>query len=208
MKSERNTLEMTLDTVRLTAEEPESAERIVLATLLWPRPMISERVSSRVLTFRDGAADLAEKDWTERILFKETVEGTYGLIVQVTEPMSSGEVAKFFRQLGEALLKVSASEMAKLVSGPWLGALARIPLQILAEEVGAPGQGPKLAAAGRITLLPGEPGSLRIPLQTVRDQYRTETRRVGSRKITRRVKTASAGEPAGEIVLQADYYKE
>lgn len=208
MKSERNTLEMALTSVRLSGAEKGTAERIVLATLLWPRPMISDRVSSRVVTFWDGAADLAEKDWTERILFKETVEGTYGLVVQVTEPMSSGQIAKFFRQLGEALLKASASEAAKLVAGPWLGALARIPLQILAEEVGASGSGPRLEAAGRIALLPGEPGNLRIPLQTVRDQYRTETRRVGSRKVTRRVKIASAGDPAGEIVLQADYYKE
>lgn len=208
MKSERNTLEMALTAVRLAAEKPASAERLVFATLLWPRPMISERVSTRVLSFRDGAADLAGKDWTERILFKETVEGTYGLIVQVTEPMSSGQIASFFRKLGAALVKATATEAAKLVSGPWLGVLTRIPLQILAEAVGASDQGPKLEAAGRVSLLPGEAGSLTLPLRIVSDQYRTVTRRIGARRVTRRVKTASAGDPAGEIVLQADYYKE
>jgi hypothetical protein len=208
MKSERNTLEMSLSSVRLEGSDPEAAERLVLATLLWPRPMISERISSRVLSFRDGAADLGDKDWTERILFKETVEGTYGLVVQVTEPMSAQQVARFFRQMGEALLKLTATEAGKQVSGFWLGALARIPLQILAGEVGDTGKGPKLAAAGRITLQPGESGNLQVPLQAVSDQYRTEVRRVGSRRITRRVKTVSAGDPAGDITLQADYYKD
>lgn len=206
------------DTLELTVEGMEDhcprsllnrnrAERLMIATLVWPRPLIAERIASRSFRFQPEGLDLSNRDWSERILFKERVEGPFGLIVQVTEPLSSRDLRRATAVLGQTLLKTAGSELARVAAGPWLTALARFPFTYLTGELSDAGKTPKIVAAGRRTLLPGASGPVEIPLLVPEDIVRTRRQRVGGRTRTRRETIARKGDPAGTVRLAATYYQ-
>lgn len=196
----RISVEIRLNAVRLDAGG--DGERLLIATLVWPRPLIAERIASRPLKLESGRAAYDAADWSERILFKEQVEGPFGLVVRVTEPLSARAVARFLAQWGGALLRLAATESAKLAADPWSASLTRIPLQILAGDLGGAAKEPKIDAAGRITVPPGASGSVRVPLAAARNVYRVERRRVAGRSVTRRIRVAAESAPVGEAELE------
>ncbi|MDZ4199224.1 MAG: hypothetical protein U1E27_08070, partial [Kiritimatiellia bacterium] len=175
------TLELCLNSLRLEGSfaKLQPAERLVIATLVWPRPMIAERISSRPVRLLKGVSTLKESDWSERILFKESVSGPFGIVIRVTESLGAAKVSRFLAQWGGALLRLAGTETAKLAGDPWSASLARIPLQLFGTELSGVGKEPAVDAAGRTTVISGEQeGILRIPLVSPTDRYRTETRRI------------------------------
>ena len=128
----RGTVELALESVRgegpLASGGARPTERLVTATLLWPRPLIAERVAVRTLAFERGGLDLSERDWTERILFKETVEGPFGLLLQVSEPLAATQVARLAAAFGAALLRTAGTEIGRLAANPWSATMVRFPL--------------------------------------------------------------------------------
>lgn len=204
---DRKTLELRIQSLRLDPPfaGPARMERLRIATLIWLRPLIAERISSKPVKSVKGTLDLSGAAWSERILFKENVEGSFGLVLRVTEPLSETKIARFLAPWGAGLLRLAGTETGKLAGDPWSAALARIPLQLLAGELGNAAKEPTIVAAGRVTLRPGQSEILRVPLVSPRDRYRTETRRIAGRRSSRRIRIAAEHKPVGEVVLALEY---
>jgi hypothetical protein len=207
----RNTMEMRLQAIQGKgpwAQGGKISNRLVTVTLVWPRPLMASRVVAQTHSFTRDGLDVSGKDWSERILFKETVEGPCGVIVQVSESMTAQQLTRAAAAVGEAVLRAAGSAAASIAVGPGMTALARFPFSFLAGEISGLGKTAKVVAAGRITLVPGEHASvMEVPLQVPEDvvQLRRSTR--GGRVQTRRETLHKAGDAAGTALLEVDYYR-
>ncbi len=206
----RTTLELTLESVQgglAWATGKRTTERLVTATLIWPRPLVAGRVSAHALPFGKDGLDMAGRDWSERILFKEQVEGPFGLVIQVSESLTAQHLARVTAAIGAALLRAAGSEAASVAIGPGLTSLARFPFTFLAGELGAVGKAPAVVAAGRITLEPGTPGPVEVPLRVPEDVVRVRPARPGGRSQPRREVVRRRDDPAGTVRLDSVYYR-
>lgn len=186
----------------------KSSEHVVTATLVWPRPLVASRVAVQTQTFTRDGCQVGDMDWSERILFKETVEGPFGVIVQVSESLSSRQLASIAGALGTIFFKAAASEAARVAVGPGLRALAKFPFDYLADELSTLGQTPAVIAAGRTTLLPGAAGIVEIPLVVPDDIVKRRRITRGGRRQTSREILHKQGDSAGNAILSLDYYRD
>ncbi len=134
--SSRKTLELSLDRVELVncgSANKRAGKHVLLVSLIWPRPAIAERNAVKTFSLKDNIANLEDSDWISRILFKETVDGTFGIKVTVTEPMTDGQIGKFFAFAGSSMMKLAADQVSGLISGAVGGGMAEIPFQFLAK---------------------------------------------------------------------------
>lgn len=206
----RGTVELSLASIRgdgPLAGGARAVERLVTATLLWPRPLIAERNAARTFTFSPEGLDLHERDWTDRILFKETVEGPFGLVLQVTEGLTAAQVGKLAAAFGAAMLRTAGTELGRLAADPWSAALIRFPLQHLAGELGWVGKAPAVVAAGAVTLRPGHATPIDLPLSVPADITRVRRSGPPGRVRTRREIRHRANAPAGTARVDASYYR-
>lgn len=207
----RNTVEMRLQSIE--GEGPWSqgrkqSERIVTVSLIWPRPLVASRVAVQTHHFsREGLA-LAGWDWSERVLFKETVEGPFGVIVQVSQSMTAQQLTRVAVALGDAVLRAAGAEAARIAVGPGLSAMARFPFTYIAGELSGFGKTAKVVAAGRTTLLPGEAGTVEIPLAVPEDVVQQRGSTKAGRSQTRRETLHKQGEAAGKAILELEYYRD
>ena len=205
----RTALELTLESIRdggPWATGTCTTERLVTATLVWPRPLVAGRVSAHTLAFRKDGLDMAGRDWSERILFKEQVEGPFGLVIQVSESLTAQRLARVTAAIGDALLRAAGSEAARVAVGPGLTSLARFPFTFLASELSGIGKTPTVVAAGRITIEPGTPGPIEVPLRVPEDVVRVhQTGRAGQSRPRREV-IRRRDDPAGTVRLESVYY--
>ncbi len=206
----RDTLELSLEGVQggpVWATGRRETQRLITVTLIWPRPLVAARVATRQFAFTKEGLDVADRDWSERVLFKENVEGPFGVVVQVSQSLSSQELARITATIGGALLRAAGAEAASLVSGPGITSLARFPFNFLAGEVSGVGKVPRIEAAGRVTLQPGQGGPIEIPLTVPEDIVRVRSVRSGGRTQSRREITHRKGTAVGTIRLDAVYYR-
>ncbi len=206
----RDTLELELESIHGDVFRPRlgtSVDRLVTVSLIWPRPLMAERVAIRTLRFEKDGLDLARQDWSERILFKENVEGPFGIVVQVSETLTAQALKRIIAGLGVSVLRTAGSEAARLASGPWLSTLARFPFAHLSGDLSGAAKTPQVVAAGRITLLPGNPGPIEIPLAVPEDIVHIRRARKGDATRTRRKTLHHKGAAAGTVRLNARYYR-
>ncbi len=207
----RNTLELTLEGVQCPepwdARQKKPVERLVTATLVWPRPLVAERVAARTFRFEGVGLNLDGRDWSERILFKENVEGPFGLVVQISSSLSTHAAQKLAASLGAGLLRAAGSEAAGIAVGPGLTSLARFPFTFLAGVIGDAVKTPSVTAAGRLTQEPGGDGVLEVPLVFQKDVAHVKRTRRAGRVQARREVIHRQGEPAGTVLLRAAYYR-
>lgn len=207
----RNVVEMSLNAIRGVGpwtRGGKPSKRVITVTLVWPRPLVASRVAVQTQTFSREGLEVAGQDWSERILFKETVEGPFGVIVQVSESLTAQQLAKVAGALGEGVLKAAGTEAARIAVGPGLTALARLPFTYLAGESSALGKTAKVVAAGRVTLMPGEPGVVEIPLVVPEDVVQVRRSKRAGRMQTRRETLHKQGEAAGLVRLDVGYYRD
>ena len=211
-KYRRNTVEMHLRAIEGAgpwARGGAKVDRLVTVSLLWPRPLVASRVAVQTHAFHKDGLDLSTVDWSESALFKENVEGPYGVVVQISDSMTSQQVARLAGAIGSAVFRAAGSEAARVAVGPGLTALARFPFNFLAGEISNLGKDAGVVAAGRVTLVPEDKVRLvEIPLQVPEDvvQVRRSTR--GGRSRTRRETIHKAGDPAGVAKLALQYYRD
>ena len=211
------TLEMMLDRVEVkeTGARRKDGQHMVIATLVWPRPLIAERVSAKTLGFEGNVVDLKKSDWITRIVFKERVDGPFGIELGVTERMSNSEVAEFFRFLGSSLMKLMGNEAEDMVTSSFAGGLIKIPFQFLGNFISDLGdKGPKMIARGSICLHAEETWkekntetkTFKVPLTAPDTIYKvTRTRRHGEMQSRRRT-ILKAGEENGMIEFAGKVY--
>ena len=207
----RNTVEIQLRGI--TGEGPwrrgsKSSKRVVTVSLIWPRPLVASRVAVQTHTFTHQGLDLSAMDWSERILFKENVEGPYGIIVQISQSMTTQQIARVAGAIGDAVLRAAGSEAARVAVGPGMTALARFPFNYIAGEISNLGKTAQVVAAGRATLLPGaQEGMFEIPLQIPEDVVQTRRTTRGGRTQIRRQTLHKAQDPAGMAQLELIHYR-
>ena len=174
------------------------AENIIVAGLIWPRPMIDLRTAARSSRLEDGVVvKFSEKPFHEKILFKEIVGGKFGVTVEVTERKSPGVIAQFLSSIASDVvdavfpLPPSGETFRRIihagVSG--LGARAR----------SSPKETILRIAFGHAVVDPSTPGNFRldIPLsapQTIASPSSSATK-------SRRAPILTEGQPNGRAVL-------
>ena len=211
------TLELMLDkvTVKETGARRKKGQHMVIATLVWPRPLIAERVSAKTLAFEGNVVDLKKSDWITRIVFKERVDGPFGVELGVTERMSDSEIADFFKFLGSSLMKLMGNEAEDMMTSSLTGGLIKIPFQFLSKFISDIGdKGPKIIAGGSICLHAEETWkkkntetkTFKVPLTAPETIYKvTRTRRHGQMQSRRRT-ILKAGDDNGIIEFAGKVY--
>ncbi len=195
------TLEMMLDRVELkeTGSRRDEGEHLVIVTLVWPRPLVAERVSAKTLSFVGNVVDLKKSDWIERIIFKERIDGAFGVELGVTERMSDSEIAEFFKVLGSSLMKLVGNEAEDLMASSLAGGLIKVPFQFLSKYIAnANDESPNLIASGSVCLhaedswQDSEVMSFKVPLTAPENIYKDP-----------KVRQHGETHPRGRTVLEA-----
>lgn len=189
------------------------ARRLVIATLVWPRPRIANRVSVKALDFQNNAADLTKSTWTEKILFKESVLGPFGLQVGVTDHVTEAKAAEFLAFMGSSLFKLVGAEAKKMMAASFEGGLIKLPFEYLGKLIAASGsKDPKIPNLGMVDLDPskiwGKKKSARIeiPLKALLPIYRMGRSKRGKGNRTKRQLIVKAGQVNGSVVISGKLY--
>jgi hypothetical protein len=211
--SSRKTLELFLDRIELGncgSANKRVGKHVLLVSLVWPRPAIAERNAVKTFSLEDNAANLEDSDWMSRILFKETVAGTFGIKVTVTEPMTDGQIGKFFSYAGSSMMKLAGDQVSGLISGAVGGGLAEIPFQFLAKAVkGVSSISANILGAGSTEVNVSSSSKsakkmrLEIPLVVPRVVYATRRKGKHGNVTTRRRVILKEGESNGRLFLTA-----
>lgn len=207
---QRQTMEMSFVSIRGEGpwtRDTTGSERIVTVSLIWPRPLVASRVAVQTHAFSAKGCELQDMDWSESILFKEAVEGPFGVVVQVSDSLSAQQLARVAASIGEVALKAAGSEVASIAVGPGLRAMARFPFNYLADALSDVGKTAPVVAAGRVTLLPGKSTDMTIPLLVPEDIVKLRRRKHAGRVQRIRETLHRQGDPAGEASLTITYYQ-
>ena len=212
----RQILELTLEELALEvtgAKESKSTVHVVTVGLIWPRPAISQKVAVKVLDLTGKTCSLARKPWVERILFKETIQGPFGVELTVSAPVSDSQVMDFMRFAGSAMFKMAASEAGDMLAGSLAAGLTRIPLRYLSKEISGSGKKqPRTIANGSIDLHAedivrhGRKSPVKLRLRAEEPFYSVARTKKHGKTSVKRKKLLDAGQPNGEVVLGARVY--
>ena len=213
--SQKKNLHITLDAVQLVATDipaaaKEAHRHIVTATLLWPRTSVSRKTSAIACTLSKLtlAPDPDDREWAERILFKEPVEERFGVEVTVSAPVSESQAAAFVRYAASATMGLVADAVEDVSP---LAKFAAIPFNYAQKQL-AKDETPALVATGVVSLLPSElkaAGTIRIPLAAPRDIVKTSRSRTSVTKggaQTKRTVLLAKDEPNGWVELRYRVY--
>jgi hypothetical protein len=205
MKSE---IEVTLVELAIHAvAKPQADSRHLLgAALLWPRVGTARKEYPAALKLARGRWEPKGRPWTQRVLFKEAVQGRFGFEVTLTEALSDEAAAEFLRSVASQFVKLSSDAAGDFLAPPYLGALAEIPLNYLVKAL-LKEKAPGTLAAGALDLdidqLPAAGESVRweVPLLTPGGIRITTRRRTGKTTQRRQEVVLPAGEEAGRCVV-------
>lgn len=179
-----------------------TSRHLVTVELLWPRPMLASKISARTLKLAKGVVDAKEWQWHRRILFKESVEYRFGLVVKVSESVTSSAVEGFFRFFASSLFGLGADLVEDTIPGMG-GDAAAVPLDY-AKKVLAKTKEPDMIAEGGVDLLPAElteTMEVEIPLLSSHDSYKVKYMRTPGEH--GKGTTRKLDEPAGTVIGKA-----
>ena len=176
--------------------------------LVCPRPTVARKSSERVLALEGGVFAPPSPAWTESVVFKETINGRFGIAVTVSEALTDAAVESFFRTGASALVKILSGLAGAAVSVPHLDDVAEIPFSALAKALGKDGS-PSTMASGCFDF-PADASFpsravIEVPLVSANDIFRTVRRTTRSGDATSRRKILSKGESVGicRLALEA-----
>lgn len=210
MATPRVSLELTLETIALRetgSSTGADTRHLLTATLLWPRLGVARKLSSQPCRLQGGSARFEAQDWCDTILFKETVEGRFGLAVSVSEALSDERLDAFLRFFGQNAFAL-ASDLVDDWAGP-VGKFAAAPLDFAARQLAKSSETPAAIAAGVLPLDVadwtdrGRAFALTLPLKAPHDITQVRRRPAAARKGSRAVRTVRLPKdaPNGEIRL-------
>ncbi|MDD5707108.1 MAG: hypothetical protein PHR35_14385 [Kiritimatiellae bacterium] len=203
-------IEVTLAEVTLTATgKPLSRTRHMLsAGLIWPRLGTARKSTALPVRLDRGTLPGAPLPWSQRVLFKEGVEGHFAFEVALTEALSDAAVEAFMRALSGHLLKLATGRIEEMEPPTLSGNLAALPLSYLAKTV-LKERAPATLASGALDLdassLPPSGQSVRwtIPLTASSAIEREKARRSARAARPLRQVIVPTGGVAGSVVVEA-----
>lgn len=112
MKYPRNQLELLLNRVELShpALSRDQGSFGVRIRLVAPRPNIATRDTLLFLDVKQGNTKYQKKPYSERVLFKQTVEGRFGLAIEFSRATSKDSLISIFRRLMSTALERTSAE--------------------------------------------------------------------------------------------------
>ena len=119
--------------------------RLVTVDLVCPRASIAKKTAAKEVKFQKAKADLKGQGWTERVMFREDVDGHFGFAVQLSEVLDDEWFEKFLRATAKIALKEFRGLMQKYTVG--IDDIASAPIDALAQMEGTY-PGPKTVAQG------------------------------------------------------------
>jgi hypothetical protein len=207
-------LEMSLEKVTIDNDKTKRkghTRRLVIATLIWPRPLINDSVSVKTVDFQNNAADLSEMSWTEKILFKERVSGPFGLKIDVSDHLTESQAAEFIPFLGSSIFKHAGTEAKKMMETTFEGNLIKLPFEYITKMItDSAGKAPKTPNSGMVDLDPSKTWSKKrtvridIPLKAHTPIYKTTRNKRG--KGSNRKLLVKAGDINGTVTVTAKLY--
>ena len=141
--------------------------RLVTVDMICPRSSIAKKTAAKEVKFQKAKADLKGQGWTERVMFREDVDGHFGFAVQLSEVLDDEWFEKFLR----ATAKIALKEFRDLAKTYTVGIsdIASAPIDALAQLEGTY-PGPKTVAQGVLDVTeemlpePGKTVTVEVPL--------------------------------------------
>jgi len=207
-------LEVLLDRVEVKETgDRKAGQHMVMASLVWPRPRIADRAAVKTFDLEKGMIDLKKATWIKRVVFKEVIDGPFGIEFGVTERVTDSQFAEFLRFMSSSVLKVAGGEAEDMVTNAVLGGVVKVPFQFLAKMILDSGKdGPKVIASGSLDLhseetwKKNESKQFKVPLTAPETIYKVTRRRREGTFQTRRRKLIEAGADNGVIVFTGKVY--
>ena len=144
---------------------------LVTVDMICPRTAIAKKTAAKEVKFQKAKADLKGQGWTERVMFREDVDGHFGFAVQLSEVLDDEWFEKFLR----ATVKIALKEFRDLAKTYTVGIsdIASAPIDALAQLEGTY-PGPKTVAQGVLDVTeemlpePGKAVTVEVPLHRPR----------------------------------------
>ena len=204
MGKEKKAIEVELLHVDISGfTAPGESKHIVTCELIWPRLQVASKTSIRTLKLHKGMAHLRNSRWIDRILFKENVEYTFGLVIRVSQSLTSALFDEIMRYIGGAAFGVVGSLVEGEV-GKEAGDLAASPLLFVRKKLLASHEAETLLEGGidlEAAALDGET-ILEIPLLSQKNQYETRMNPGGRGRPTTRKRITAIGERRGTATIR------
>lgn len=205
MAAKKITVEITLLSVNLsnTLEKPKKTNHLINSSIVYPRPSVALKSASQPCGMESGSADFSGAGWCKRILFKEQVEGEFGITVSVTRALSDKQIEGFARYLGSLAFGLAADAVEDRF--PVIGAAASTPFKYMEKQLGK-SDDYAVIATGSISADPASLSDgqvLAVPLTAPEDLHVTANRVPSNGKGPSSVRkiVLRKGEPNGEAKL-------
>ena len=176
--------------------------------LVCPRPTVARKSSERVLALEDGVFAPPSPAWTESVVFKETINGRFGISVTVSEALTDAAMETFFRTGATALVKFLAGFAGAAVTIPHLDDIAEIPFSAVTKALGKD-HSPATVVKGCVDFPADASFPSRVivdvPLVAANDVFVSVRRTTKSGDATTRRMILAKGKPAGvcRLALEA-----
>ncbi|MFO7937183.1 MAG: hypothetical protein R6V06_06215 [Kiritimatiellia bacterium] len=199
------TIEVSVVSCRLgktLAGRKKDSAHMAQVSLIWPRAGIALRNSAFKLELISGQCDLRKESWNKTILFKENVESTFGLRVDITEPMKNEALEQILRVMAGAALSLGSDVLEDTVP---CGSVAAAPVDYIAKKIKKIPE-TDVIASGFLDVSAGDIPSqgelvrtvdLQAPLDVIKRSRRTVNRKT---KVIRKV-LLKKGESNGRLTL-------
>ena len=171
MKSQKIAIEILLAGAEIAGIKLQprllKTKRLVTVDLICPRASVAKKTAAKEVKFQQAKADVKGQCWTERIMFREEVDGHFGFAVQLSEVLDDEWFEKFLR----ATMKIALKEFRDLAETYTVGIsdIASAPIDALAQMEGTY-PGPKTVAQGVLDVTdeslpePGQSVVVEVPL--------------------------------------------
>ncbi len=201
----RKDLEVTLLGLAVPSlQSQNSSHHLLTVNLLWPRVTVAGKSTEKEIELCAGQVDWQAADWCRKILFKESVDNTFGLEFSLTTAMSRLQIQKFSRFMAGNIVKMSADVVDDAFPA---GDLAALPLLYASKNL-LQAQKPASIVRGTCTIVVEEiPDEgrllLEVPLLSTRVLLRRR-REGGHRDHVRYIKETllAEGAPDGAAKIQ------
>ncbi len=212
----RRILELLLDNVQIPRRGRDGSgetRHMLHVSLVWPRMAIAHKTAAGVMILRDGVYRPDPESWTQRALFKEAVEGPFGVRVEVSEALSDTQWSEAVARLGNAVWTMAGTQIGGFAENPVTSLLWRAPFDALSRTATAAARKePRLIAAGTLDMQCDEWPALQdkrlaLTMRAPEDISRVSRRRVAGKLQSRRTTIIKSGETNGKTELLARVYR-
>ena len=169
---QKTDLEVTLARVQMPSLGKTGAhQHVVTVELIYPRIGVASKSSAKTVVLKNGVCEADRLPWTRKICFKESVEGSFGVHVTISERLSATQMRKVMRFIAGKSLDIGADAVEDAIPMPVVDEIAVQPLIYLSKQLLTTTQA-KIIAEGYLDLKAAQfsdtPSLISIPLFSCR----------------------------------------